>query len=567
MFFGIQILGKKQPLSTAWLLGCGRKIGKKKIMREDILRTCDMIMSPVVPLALRLSAILMSGVILIFHQKQQYILDDARSVRRRSRKRHCGADRATSASTVRLKSGVSRQATSRTHTAAKTEDTVTFRSTRCDETRNEVSKHVEEIFLQEFLSTQPESSDLGQSLDKRSLEYFSSGSALKAREDSSMSYSPHRYAGGVRSSLESQQLDIQIGEDTFMPMPDEGEGNMPEAFQDDMMKDFFFTTDGQQQVSQPADVSNADGPHVPEGSAVLASEDRGGEQEAEVAQVVNQKKPARGRKRKSTKVHLDRSSISLPRETIRDWLRDASDIICSQPLLERRNAAGKRKSLKSAAASSSSILREACAELLDLFSADPSEDAAAENSEGQVNSDGNIEMEILRQQDGNLSPRRVSDAVFYTSSEEEGGVRDVMGEFDQDNPEFVQAPFLLPPTDEFVLPETNEADQLDLPLGRQYENIAFTPLRLPTQPSQTAGDSPYDFSAEARTKVLDFFASQSQGDGDAGSAINFSRLMSTHSIKRSDVARVFFHTLVLHSRGEVRMAQTEDMSLLVNVLA
>ena len=41
MFFGVQILGKKRPLSNAWLLGCGRKIGKKKIMKENIAKTCE----------------------------------------------------------------------------------------------------------------------------------------------------------------------------------------------------------------------------------------------------------------------------------------------------------------------------------------------------------------------------------------------------------------------------------------------------------------------------------------------------------------------------------------------
>ena len=70
MFFGNQILGKKEPLGVAWQSGCGNKVTKRMVMRENILRTCDAIMQPVIPLALRLSAILMSGVVTIFHKKQ-----------------------------------------------------------------------------------------------------------------------------------------------------------------------------------------------------------------------------------------------------------------------------------------------------------------------------------------------------------------------------------------------------------------------------------------------------------------------------------------------------------------
>ena len=49
-----------------------------------------MIISPVVPLALRLSAVLMSGVIMIFHAKQQYLVEEAHGAVRSARQRRHG---------------------------------------------------------------------------------------------------------------------------------------------------------------------------------------------------------------------------------------------------------------------------------------------------------------------------------------------------------------------------------------------------------------------------------------------------------------------------------------------
>ena len=569
MFFGVQILGRKQPLSTAWLLGCGRKITKRKVMKEDILKTCEMIMQPVVPLALRLSAVLMSGVILLFHQKQQYILDDchdalrsARSAARRSKHR----DDRTTIATSKATHGRTEDTVTRTRT--------TFRSrgeARGGEvTVNDVSRHVEEIFLQEFLSTQPASDDLRMSVDKRSLEFFSSGSGLKSasREEGSFSYNPSISAGGqhvpgaaVASSLDSQPIDLQIGEDTFL-QPHEEETTMKASYDDDLMKDFFFTTNGDEQNSERNHQDNSNSDNAAQVSAQASEQEEPLQHTAEA----QTKKKRRYRKRKrNVKIQDDGFDVTLPRETIREWLKDASDIICNRPLFERKGPRSKRLKLDSQS-DEAGVLRNACSDLLKLFSDDLPTIYEEQEENNEMANSQEIEVEVLRQQEDSMSPRGVSDAIFNTSSSEEEGVpRVAAGEFVPEE----AAPFLqtlpdlsLPPTDEFMLAETNEMSQFLSPSNRQYENIAFTPLRLPTQ-SQGDQDSPYNYATEAAERVLSFFSEKERET----SPIDFSGLMKTNSIGRADVARIFFHSLVLHSKGSIQMTQNDQSTILINVTA
>ena len=103
-------------------------------MKEDILATCEMIMQLAVPLALRLSAILMSGVILCFHHKQNFFLEDCHdAVRSAKNFAKQGEAKEKGKSSNQLRSA-----------RTKSERTVTC----LGDSVNEVSKHVEEIFLQ-----------------------------------------------------------------------------------------------------------------------------------------------------------------------------------------------------------------------------------------------------------------------------------------------------------------------------------------------------------------------------------------------------------------------------------
>ena len=57
-------------------MGCGRKITRRQVLKEDLGATCERILQPEVPLALRLSAVLMSGVVLLHGRKVQLFVDD-----------------------------------------------------------------------------------------------------------------------------------------------------------------------------------------------------------------------------------------------------------------------------------------------------------------------------------------------------------------------------------------------------------------------------------------------------------------------------------------------------------
>jgi len=76
MFYGQQVLGRKAPLGRCWLLGCGRSVGRRAILREDVRQACELILEPEVPMALRLSAVLMHGVVLIHRTQVELTLKD-----------------------------------------------------------------------------------------------------------------------------------------------------------------------------------------------------------------------------------------------------------------------------------------------------------------------------------------------------------------------------------------------------------------------------------------------------------------------------------------------------------
>ena len=226
----------------------------------------------------------------------------------------------------------------------------------------------------------------------------------------------------------------------------------------------------------------------------------------------------------------------------------------------------------------------------------PLEDARAGGSEGSY------EMEILRQEEGEgaASPVAVTAAAFHSSSSErgaplreregegegsEGGLVGLEGLGDDANFLGGNVDFFIPPTDEMELPETGEGPFFGRGvLGereRQYGNIDFEPLRLPTQDAlvesggfgSQAHTTQYYRAESISNRVLDFFAREAtQGaadgdDGGEGGEVDFAACMRTHGVGRQDVARVFFHALVLHSKAHIRMGQAEDLAIRITVHA
>ncbi|KAL1552162.1 sister chromatid cohesion 1 protein 4-like [Salvia divinorum] len=77
MFYSQFILAKKGPLGTIWIAAhLERKLRKNQVADTDIGISVDSILSPDVPIALRLSSHLLLGVVRIYNRKVNYLFDD-----------------------------------------------------------------------------------------------------------------------------------------------------------------------------------------------------------------------------------------------------------------------------------------------------------------------------------------------------------------------------------------------------------------------------------------------------------------------------------------------------------
>ncbi|GFP90083.1 sister chromatid cohesion 1 protein 4 [Phtheirospermum japonicum] len=77
MFYSQFILAKKGPLGTIWIAAhLERKLRKNQVADTDIGVSVDSILSPDVPIALRLSSHLLLGVARIYSRKVNYLFDD-----------------------------------------------------------------------------------------------------------------------------------------------------------------------------------------------------------------------------------------------------------------------------------------------------------------------------------------------------------------------------------------------------------------------------------------------------------------------------------------------------------
>ncbi|XP_051121212.1 sister chromatid cohesion 1 protein 4 isoform X2 [Andrographis paniculata] len=77
MFYSQFILAKKGPLGTIWIAAhLERKLRKNQVADTDIGVSVDSILSPDVPIALRLSSHLLLGVVRIYSRKVNYLFDD-----------------------------------------------------------------------------------------------------------------------------------------------------------------------------------------------------------------------------------------------------------------------------------------------------------------------------------------------------------------------------------------------------------------------------------------------------------------------------------------------------------
>lgn len=76
MFYSTDLLKRKSALGTIWLAANGKKLNRGRILQVSIDESCKQIMNPEIPHALRLQAVLASGVCTVFDRQSQYLLED-----------------------------------------------------------------------------------------------------------------------------------------------------------------------------------------------------------------------------------------------------------------------------------------------------------------------------------------------------------------------------------------------------------------------------------------------------------------------------------------------------------
>ncbi|CAL1387696.1 unnamed protein product [Linum trigynum] len=77
MFYSHQLLARKAPLGQIWMAATMHaKMNRKKLDMIDIISICEEILNPSVPMALRLSGILMGGVVIVYERKVKLLYED-----------------------------------------------------------------------------------------------------------------------------------------------------------------------------------------------------------------------------------------------------------------------------------------------------------------------------------------------------------------------------------------------------------------------------------------------------------------------------------------------------------
>lgn len=75
MFYSHQLLARKAPLGQIWMAAIlHKKLKRRELDKLDIVKICHEIMNPSVPMALRLSGILMGGVVIVYEMKVKLLL-------------------------------------------------------------------------------------------------------------------------------------------------------------------------------------------------------------------------------------------------------------------------------------------------------------------------------------------------------------------------------------------------------------------------------------------------------------------------------------------------------------
>ncbi|PRQ61021.1 putative rad21/Rec8-like protein [Rosa chinensis] len=70
MFYSHSLLARKEPLGQIWMAATMHaKMNRRNLNQIDLIRICEEILNPRAPMALRLSSILMGGVVIVYERK------------------------------------------------------------------------------------------------------------------------------------------------------------------------------------------------------------------------------------------------------------------------------------------------------------------------------------------------------------------------------------------------------------------------------------------------------------------------------------------------------------------
>lgn len=77
MFFSHELLSRRTALGQVWLVAYSRRrLTRRVASGVSVVSTCDAVLAPSAPMALRMSSILMSGIVLLYQRQQHFLLED-----------------------------------------------------------------------------------------------------------------------------------------------------------------------------------------------------------------------------------------------------------------------------------------------------------------------------------------------------------------------------------------------------------------------------------------------------------------------------------------------------------
>ena len=77
MFFSHELLSRRTALGQVWLVAYSRRrLTRRVASGVSVVGTCDAVLAPTAPMALRMSSILMSGIVLLYQRQQHFLLED-----------------------------------------------------------------------------------------------------------------------------------------------------------------------------------------------------------------------------------------------------------------------------------------------------------------------------------------------------------------------------------------------------------------------------------------------------------------------------------------------------------